>query len=250
MHLFFVSPDQINDRQIKITGSDYNHIRHVLRMRPGEELKISAGEDDRVFRCRLSSFEEETAVLDIMWEEHTDAELPSRFYLFQGLPKSDKMEWIIQKAVELGAYEIIPVAMRRSVVKLTGGKAEAKEKRWNAIARSAAEQSKRRIIPRVAPVMSMQQAAAYAASLDRILLPYELAEDMEYTREVLSSIETGQSVGIFIGPEGGFEPDEAALLQSQQAQTITLGKRILRTETAGMVLLSALMLQLDGRKDT
>ena len=247
MHRFFVSPEQITDGQIVISGPDYNHIHHVLRMKTGEEANICTGEDDREYRCCLSSYEEGTAVWQIMWEQQSDAELSCRLYLFQGLPKSDKMEWIIQKAVELGACEIIPVAMHRSVVKLSGGKAQTKEKRWNAIAQSAAKQAKRMIIPKVAPVMNMKEAAAYAADLDVILLPYELAEGMEYTRQVLSSILPGQSVGIFIGPEGGFEPEEVALLKERNAKVISLGRRILRTETAGMALLAALMLQLEGR---
>ena len=172
-------------------------------------------------------------------------ELPSRLYLFQGPPKSDKMELIIQKAVELGVYEVIPMASRRSVVKLDAKKEENKRKRWNAIAESAAKQSKRLVIPRVTEVMSFGQALAYGEKLDLKLIPYELAENMDRTREIISRIRPGQSVGIFIGPEGGFEREEVEQALDKGAQAITLGRRILRTETAGMALLSVLMFQLE-----
>ena len=247
MYRFFVDPDRILGNEIRIGGSDYNHIRNVLRMKPGEVLRVCTGKDDIEYRCELDCFEQEEAVLKIMWEETGGSELPAKIHLFQGLPKSDKMEWIIQKAVELGACRIIPVAMHRSVVKLTPSKAEGKCRRWNAVSESAAKQSKRMVIPEVAPVMGMQEAVESAAGMDLILLPYELAEDMEYTRNVLSSVRPGQSIAVFIGPEGGFEPEEANLLKEQGARVITLGQRILRTETAGMAVLAALMLQLDGR---
>lgn len=245
MYRFFVSPEQIGEHKIIVTGSDVKHIRSVLRMRPGEEIRICTGQDDKEYRCRIEQIGEDEVEALILWAEHTQAELPSKITLFQGLPKSDKMELIIQKAVELGAYEIVPVMMRRSIVKLTASKADARVKRWNAISESAAKQSKRMIIPQVKEVCTFSDAVKAAGELDCILLPYECAEDMDYTRGVLSSITPGQSIGIFIGPEGGFEPEEVAQLEEAGAKTITLGRRILRTETAGMTLLSALMIQLD-----
>ena len=169
----------------------------------------------------------------------------SRIYLFQGLPKGDKMELIIQKAVELGAYGIIPVAMKRSVMKLDSKKAESKVKRWNAISESAAKQSKRSIIPAVHDVMTFAQAAEYAKTLDMVLLPYECADGMQATKDKLSSIKPGSSIGIFIGPEGGFDGSELTIAHDAGFDVITLGRRILRTETAGMMLLSVLMYQLE-----
>lgn len=245
MYHFFVSSDQIGPQEIRIEGSDVNHIRNVLRMTPGEKISISDSAQGRRYHCEIRSFEDECVIAKILLEQEADTELASRLYLFQGLPKSDKMELIIQKAVELGVHEVIPVATKRAIVKLDKKKEESKRKRWNMISESAAKQSKRMIIPEVTAVMTFAEALRYAAEIDVKLIPYELAEGMETTRALLAEIRQGQSVAIFIGPEGGF--DEKEIEQAQQAgvQPITLGRRILRTETAGMALLSALMLQLD-----
>ena len=246
MYHFFVRPEQIGEKEIRITGPDVNHIRNVLRMRVGEEVRICTGEDDRDFRCSISGFSDEEVLAKIMWVEHGEAELPSRIILFQGLPKSDKMELIIQKAVELGAFEIVPVSMKRSVVKLDGGKAAARVKRWNAISESAAKQSKRMIIPEVHGIVSFAEAVRMAGELDHILVPYELAGDMKRTREIMNSLRPEESIGVFIGPEGGFEESEIQELLKDGGETITLGKRILRTETAGMTVLSILMYHLEA----
>ena len=172
-------------------------------------------------------------------------ELPSRIYLFQGLPKADKMELIIQKAVELGVYQVIPVAMKRCVVKLDAKKGAKKVERWNTIAASAAKQSGRGIVPEVMSVKTYKEALEMAKDLDVVLVPYECAEGMDHTKKLIQSIKPGQSVGIFIGPEGGFDPDEIVLACETGGQVITLGRRILRTETAGLALLSVLMFQLE-----
>ena len=173
------------------------------------------------------------------------SELPSKVYLFQGLPKNDKMELIIQKAVELGVYAVVPVATKRAVVKLDDKKEAKKLVRWQSISESAAKQAKRLIIPEVMPVMSFKEAVAFSQTMDVRLIPYELAENMAYTRQVLSQIKPGQSIGIFIGPEGGFAEEEVELALNSGMETITLGKRILRTETAGMTVLSILMYLLE-----
>ena len=175
----------------------------------------------------------------------TDTELSSKLYLFQGLPKQDKMELIVQKAVELGAYQVIPVSTRRSVVKLDEKKALKKVERWQQIALSAAKQAGRGYIPQVADVMSYPEALSYAKKLDVVLIPYELAEGMKETKEIIESIVPGQSVGIFIGPEGGFEKEEVELALEWGAKAVTLGRRILRTETAGLAMLSVLMFRLE-----
>ena len=156
------------------------------------------------------------------------------------------MELIVQKCVELGVYQVIPVAMKRCVVKLDEKKAAKKVERWNGIAESASKQAGRGIIPEVLPVHSYRDALVMAEKLDVMLLPYELAEGMEATKEIIQSIRPGQSIGIFIGPEGGFEKEEVDLAVEKGAQVITLGKRILRTETAGLAILSVLMFHLEG----
>lgn len=248
MYHFFVTPNQIGPKQIQIEGSDVNHIRNVLRMVPGEEITISSGSDGKEYFCRISTLEEDLVTAEIIQIREAVTELSSRLALIQGLPKNDKMEWIIQKAVELGAAEIVPMATKRAVVKLDAKKEESKRKRWNAISESAAKQSKRTVIPEVKPVLSFRQAVDYAAdSYDVCLIPYELADGMEQTRKILGSIQPGKSVAILIGPEGGFEEEEVAYAQEKGVIPITLGHRILRTETAGLAVLSALMLQLDDR---
>ena len=206
MQRFFVEPHQIDEEahQIHITGSDVNHISNVLRMKTGEELWISDGSKYE-YRCTIESFEPDEVLLHIVYSQEPEYELPCRIYLFQGLPKADKMELIIQKAVELGAYEIIPVETKRCVVKLDGRKSAKKTARWQQIAESAAKQSKRMLIPNVHEVLTFREALKYAESMDVRLVPYELARGMQETKEILAGIEPGQSVGIFIGPEGGFE---------------------------------------------
>ena len=245
MHQFFVKPEQIGEKDIIIEGTDVNHIRNVLRMKEGEELTICTGQDDKFYRCEVAESSPEFVRAKIMWIEESGAELPSKIYLFQGLPKSDKMELIIQKAVELGAWEIIPVATKRAVVKLDAKKAENTQKRWQAISESAAKQCKRQYIPEVALPMSFEKALEKAETLDINLVPYELAKDMKETRQRIGQIKPGQSVGIFIGPEGGFAEEEIQAAAEKGFVPITLGRRILRTETAGLAALSMLVFTLE-----
>ena len=247
MQRFFVEPHQIHEEthRISITGSDVNHIRNVLRMKTGEELWIS-GSGDKEYCCTIEELMEEEILLHILYAQEPDYELPNKIYLFQGLPKADKMELIIQKAVELGAYSVVPVATKRCVVKLEGQKAEKKTARWQQIAESAAKQSKRMLVPKVHSVMKFKDALALAGELDICLVPYELAKGMKETKEIINSILPGQSIGIFIGPEGGFEEEEIRLAMEAGAKPITLGHRILRTETAGLAALSVLMFHLEG----
>lgn len=244
MHRFFVKPEQVADGEIRILGGDVNHIVHVLRMKQGDELCVSDG-DKMEYICRIRETGSEEVTAEIIYGQECGLELPCRVTLFQGLPKSDKMELIVQKAVELGAWEIVPMATRRAVVKLEGKKEEAKLRRWQGISESAAKQCRRAAIPQVLPVMSFAQAVEYAADMDCRLIPYELAKDMDSTRKALGGIAPGQSVGIFIGPEGGFDREEVELAVSRGITPITLGKRILRTETAGFALLSVLMYLLE-----
>ena len=244
MHHFFVTPQQISGDKIRIEGGDVNHMKNVLRMKLHEKAEISDGES-RTYLCEVEAYEEDVAVLHILEEMEADTEPASKLYLFQGLPKSDKMELIVQKAVELGVYQVIPVAMKRSVVRLDDKKAAKKADRWNSIAESAAKQAGRNRIPEVTMPLSYNEALKMAEELDVTLLPYELAGGMEVTREVIRQIKSGQSVGIFIGPEGGFEPEEVDAAVSMGAKVITLGRRILRTETAGLATLAVLMFELE-----
>lgn len=244
MQRFFVTPDQVGEDKIRIQGSDVNHMKNVLRMRPGEEVMVSDG-NNRQYRCRVEDYPDGEAVLAILEAGLVDTELPSRIYLFQGLPKQEKMELIVQKAVELGVCQVIPVQTRRCVVKLDAKKAAKKVQRWQQIAESAAKQAGRGYIPAVSEVMTFQEALAFSETLDIRLIPYELADGMDGTRKILDGIRPGQSVGIFIGPEGGFEKEEVGRAVEAGAMPITLGKRILRTETAGIAVLSILMYRLE-----
>ena len=228
MHHFFVTPQQISGDKIRIEGGDVNHMKNVLRMKLHKKAEISDGES-RTYLCEVEAYEEDVAVLHILEEMEADTEPASKLYLFQGLPKSDKMELIVQKAVELGVYQVIPVAMKRSVVRLDDKKAAKKADRWNSIAESAAKQAGRSRIPEVTMPLSYKEALKMA----------------EVTREVIRQIKSGQSVGIFIGPEGGFEPEEVDAAVSMGAKVITLGRRILRTETAGLATLAVLMFELE-----
>ena len=245
MYQFFVEPSQIQDKKVIITGSDVNHIKNVLRLKPGEEIAVRNGVDGREYRCGIEEFAQDQAICSLRFVKEEGVELPSKVYLFQGLPKADKMELIVQKAVELGVYEVIPLAVKRCVVKLDEKKARAKANRWQGIAEAAAKQSKRGVVPVVKEPMTMKEAAAYARGMDVKLIPYELAEDMAHTKKVIESIRPGESVAVFIGPEGGFEEGEVAEAIAAGIEPITLGKRILRTETAGLAVLSWLMYPLE-----
>lgn len=238
MHMFFVKPAQIEGGLVTVTGPDVNHIRNVLRMKPGEPVRIS-DEKDFCGQCRVTEILEDRVLLSVE-EEAPSTELPARVTLFQGLPKGDKMEWIVQKNTELGVSRIVPVAMRRSVVKLDARKAEAKRVRLQAIAESAAKQSGRTRLPKVLPVMSYGEALREAKDCDLLLLPYESAEGMDRTRELLARASPGMHIGILIGPEGGFDPSEVEQAAEAGWQAFSLGPRILRTETAGMAVLAML----------
>lgn len=245
MYHFFVNQDQIGPDIITVTGPDVNHIKNVLRMKPGEEVLISNGVD-RDYLCKLEAMAADWVTARILSVTESGTELPAKFYLFQGIPKGDKMELIIQKAVELGVYEVIPVETRRTVVKLDAKKADAKVRRWNAVSESAAKQSKRMIIPQVTGVMSFKKALEYAGGFDKNIIPFEHAEGMADTKSYLAGILPGMSCGIFIGPEGGFEDEEVELAEAAGVKPVTLGKRILRTETAGLAVLSVLMFQMES----
>ena len=245
MYHFFVEPSQIQGNKIIITGKDVSHIKNVLRMKPGEEIAVSNGLDGKEYHCGIAEWYEDRIVCDLFFVKEEGVELASKIYLFQGLPKADKMELIIQKAVELGVYEIIPVASKRAVVKLDAKKAESKLIRWQAIAEAAAKQSKRGIIPKIKEVMSFQEAVAYSSCAQVKIIPYELAQGMERTKEIISGIRPGEPVAVFIGPEGGFAEEEIEMAMQAGIEPVTLGRRILRTETAGMAVLSVIMYHLE-----
>ncbi len=245
MHRFFVEEPAMGANSITITGGDVNHIKNVLRMSVGDKICVINGQNNKEYYCEITALGSDTVDTRICEIRESDQELANEIVLFQGLPKSDKMELIIQKAVELGVYTIVPVSTDRTVVKLDAKKEANKRKRWMSISESAAKQSGRLRIPEVTQVVSFKEALEMAGKMDVRLIPYELAEGMEKTREVMSGIQPGQSVAVFIGPEGGFESSEIEKAREIGVQSITLGKRILRTETAGLVTLAMLVYNLE-----
>lgn len=245
MHRFYVSPDRIAEDSVRITGPDVNHIKNVLRMRQGGEIIICNGQG-KDYYCIINTVSENEIIAGIQSIQATGAELKARITLFQGLPKKDKMELVIQKAVELGVYEIVPVMTKRAVVKLEDKKKEEKKlERWQSIAEEAAKQSGRGIIPRIRPVQAYQEAVEYASSMDMGLIPYENAMGMQATKDIMKELGQYNTIGVFIGPEGGFEESEIEFAQAKHIHPITLGKRILRTETAGIAVLSMMVLMLE-----
>ncbi len=239
MQQIFVNEEPVNG-SFEITGDDMHHLVRVVRLKRGEIIRVSVSTGEN-FLCEVSDITDNSLVASVT-EQVPSTELSNKIYLFQGLPKGDKMETIIEKCVELGVYEIIPVEMKNSIVKLDDKKKKSKLTRYQTVAATAAKQSKRSIIPRVADFMSYREAFEYAKSLDMLLLPYESKNGMKDTFDVLDSIKKGMSIGVFIGPEGGFDSSEIELVKDD-VRIISLGRRILRTETAAICTLSMLMLK-------
>ena len=209
-------------------------------MKVGDEFLVSF--DESCHLCCITEIFASSLTAKIIQRDYLDTSLSIDIYLFQGLPKSDKLELIIQKAVELGVKEIIPVQMERSIAKIEDKKVKQKTERFNAIAQSAAEQSKRNIVPVVNEPLTYKLALEKAKELDLLLVPYENQKGILSTKDALSLIKKGDKVGVIIGPEGGFSPNEIELTKEQGGHLISLGKRILRTETASITALSMLML--------
>lgn len=240
MFNFFAQEGSRQGNSFIISGGDFNHIKNVLRMKEGDTFLVSC--EGQSHLCSLTAFYGDSILAEIIEENYNKTELPVKMYLFQGLPKGDKMELIIQKAVELGVTELIPVEMDNCVVKLDDKKKKSKVARWQAIAESAAKQSKRNTVPVVTEVMPFKKAVEYASTLDITLVPYECAEGMLATKNALAQLKCGMSIGIFIGSEGGFSQKEIDFAKENGGKIISLGKRILRTETAAIAALSMCML--------
>lgn len=247
MYNFFVDASARSGNSFRISGKNHNHICNVLRMQMDDTFLVSC--EGVSFLCRLEHIENEAVVAEIVEENYQHTELPVHFYLFQGLPKGDKLELIIQKTVELGVAGIIPVEMIRCIMKLDEKKKKSRRERWQSIAESAAKQSKRNVIPEVSDVMTYKQAMVKAAAMDLFLVPYENERGMAETREALARIKPGMSVGILIGPEGGFDEKEVQLAREAGASVISLGKRILRAETAAITAVGLGMLHVEMNLD-
>ncbi len=244
MRQFFIQSNQVSQDIIRMEGKDVNHIRNVLRMGAGEQL-AATDENGMEYLCEIENVDAEGIDLKILDKFMAERELSAEVYLFQGLPKGDKMELIIEKAVELGVHKVVPVETKRCIVKLDEKKAAAKIKRWSAIAESAAKQSKRCRIPQIHSVITLKEALAMTKDFQLVCIPYEEAKGMDSLKHFLSNIKPGMKIGFFIGPEGGFEADEIQQAIEHGVEPVSLGKRILRTETAGLTLMSMIMLNLE-----
>lgn len=239
MHRFFVDNKNIDEKFIEIELEDVKHIKNVLRLEIGDEIEVSnkLGID---YRCKISEMNKERVMCEILDSSKSKGESSIDIVLFQGLPKSTKMELIIQKSTELGVKKIVPLVTSRCVTKINDRKKEDKKiERWSKIAEEAAKQSKRGIIPEIGNIMSFKEALDYLKHEDMVIVPYESEKNIGI-KKVLKNC-TSKKINIIIGPEGGFDESEIDELKSINAHIVTLGPRILRTETAGFTT-SALIL--------
>lgn len=240
MHKFFIKSSQITDNQIEIADENLNHIKNVLRLAPKEQVFIT-DDDEREYLAEIHQYTEHSVCLNIIEQLEVKRESNLEISLFQGLPKADKMELIIQKLTELGAHAIVPTQMKRCVVKIENGSKESKKiERWQKIAQEAAKQSKRNRILKVENIVSLRQFADWE-KYDLILVPYE-NENQQGLKRVLEQYEAGTAlkIAVVIGPEGGFEESEIQFLIEKGAKIVSLGKRILRTETASIAITAML----------
>lgn len=247
MERFFIDPKDIdiNEKIAKLSDKeDLKHLTKVLRAKIGEKFEICNGQNCE-YEAKLIQIEKDFAEFKILEEKLQNRETNFKVYVYQGYPKGQKMELIIQKLTEIGVFEIIPVIMKRSVVQLKEDKEEKKIQRFQKIIDEAAKQCKRGVIPKIKPVMSFKEAVDDASSKDLILVPYEL-ENQKNLKNILNNNKSINSIAIFIGPEGGFEETEIKELIKNKANTITLGNRILRTETAAIIASAIVVYELEN----
>lgn len=243
MPRFFVDKENVKQNNIIITGEDVKHIKTVLRHNVGDKITVCDGFGIDYF-CTISEILNKEIILNIDSFKESETEPKTKITLFQGLPKSDKMEMIIQKCVELGVYEIVPVKTERCVVKLSEDKKTAQKiERFNKISESAAKQCERGIIPKVKMPVSFKEAILSVKNFDGAFIPYE-EEKENGLRNFIKDFK-GKNIAFFIGPEGGFSKEEIDFAIENGIMPVTLGKRILRTETAGLCVISILLYELD-----
>jgi 16S rRNA (uracil1498-N3)-methyltransferase len=242
MHRFFVSSDNIRPPEIFITNLDVNHIKNVLRLIKGDEIVVcdSFGNE---YHAKIIGIEKDKIRLEIV-EKFLDRNiyLP-QITLFQSLPKSSKMDLIIKQTTELGILRVVPLITERTIVKLDSVGLRNRLDRWRKIAVEASKQSQRNTIPEISDSINFASAEDVFKEFDLILTPWE--KEKETTLKEILSKGGFENIGIVIGPEGGFSEEEIKKLLSFNAKTITLGRNILRTETAGIVVLAITLYELD-----
>lgn len=239
MHKFFINKDNIQGEKLLITGDDVNHIYKVLRLNTGDIILVCDG-FGREYTSRIIEINKKEVMCEIISEFENLTEPPVKITLFQGLPKAQKMELIIQKGVEIGVYKIQPVITQRVVVKTEGKDISSKLERWRRISEEAAKQSNRGIVPEVLEPITFEKAVAEVKNMDLSIIPYE-KEKGNGLKKVLGDNFQAKNIGIFIGPEGGFDELEIDYCIKNDVIPVTLGPRILRTETAGIVVSSMVL---------
>lgn len=250
MPKFFVTEEQVNDEKIKIIGQDVKHIKNVLRKKVGNELMICNTSTKKDYLSEIISIEENCIECKIKEQIENKVESNIKVSILQGLPKADKMELIIQKSVELGVYEITPIEMKRCVVKLNEKDKIKKIDRWQKISEVAAKQCGRNIIPNINQIINLKNVCNLFDKYDIVFVAYEdenkntLKNELEKIKQKYNNREI--KIGVIIGPEGGIDSEEIKMLQENGAITITLGKRILRTETVALNVLSIIMYELEN----
>lgn len=247
MRKFFVNSNQINNNQIEIINEDVNHIKNVLRLDVGEQIKICNSEKVENYICEITDISNKKIICNILENVPGEAEGNVELHIYQGLPKADKMEFIIQKGTELGVCKFIPVSFKRSIVKLSGKDETKKIERWQKIAEVASKQSMRDLIPEVKNIISIKDICERINDYDLVLVAYELEENNYIKQELLKIKDKNKNykIAIIIGPEGGIEEKEVQELKDSGAKIISLGKRILRTETVALQVSSIIMYELE-----
>ena len=248
MGKFFVKANQIENNKIKIIGSDVNHIKNVLRLKIDDDINICNSDDSKNYICAISNISADEVECIILKETEGTSESNVDLTIYQGLPKADKMELIIQKGTELGVKKFIPVNFKRCIVKLDGKDEVKKIDRWNKIAEVASKQSGRDYIPEVKSVLSLKQMADEFSSYDLVLLCYEDEKDNFIKNELIKIKEKMDSykIAVIVGPEGGIAPEEVDELKKSGAKVVSLGSRILRTETVALMVSSIIMYELEN----
>lgn len=246
MYKFFINQEQIKENTIRITGEDVNHIKNVLRLEVGESICVCSKETSKSFKCKITSLEKEEVRCEKLEEILETTEPNTYIHIFQGLPKADKFEWIIEKCTEIGVKEITPVIMKRTIVKLDEKDKNKKLSRWQKVAEVAAKQSKRDCILNVNPIINFQNIFEKVKDYDILLVAYE-NEKENTLKSVITKLKNKENfkIAVLIGPEGGIDENEINLCKENNFMPVTLGKRILRTETAPLVIASNILYELE-----
>ena len=249
MSKFFVNENQINGNIINIIDDDVNHIKNVLRLEIDDEIKICSIDTSKNYLCKIKNIDKKNIECIVMEEVEAVAESNIELDIYQGLPKSDKMELIIQKGTELGVHSFVPVVFKRSIVKLDEKDKVKKQVRWQKIAEVAAKQSGRDIVPKVHEVKTIKNICDLISDYDMVLVAYENEDRNSLKNELKTLTKKDLKIAVVIGPEGGIEEKEVELLKESGAKIVSLGKRILRTETVAIVIAGIINYELECTED-